>query len=92
MLEADGNGVANEESDYQAARCFTIGIGMKFADEPPQVGPVSVKETDEGITIAAEKITSTKEIQRVWPLIQRIPFLTKELQWILSALRMVSIM
>ena len=74
LLEADGNSLANEESDYQVARGLTIGVGIKFADDRPQIGSVSVKKTAQGTTITAEDITSTKPIQRVWAVIKPIGY------------------
>jgi hypothetical protein len=74
LLDANGNGVVNEEDDYQIARGFTIGIGMKFADDPPQIGSVSVDKTANGAIISAEDITSTKPIQRVWAVIRPIGY------------------
>ncbi|MBW1825113.1 MAG: hypothetical protein JRI87_11245, partial [Deltaproteobacteria bacterium] len=76
LLEADGDEVGNEESDYQIARACTIGIGIKFADDPPQIGSVSVDEQEGVLTISvsAENITSTKDIQKVWAMIKRIRY------------------
>ncbi|MCK5187151.1 MAG: hypothetical protein KAR43_08460, partial [Deltaproteobacteria bacterium] len=74
LLEADGDDAGNEESDYQVARACTIGIGIKFADDPPQIGSVSVDEEGSVLTISAEDITWTKEIQRVWAIIKHIRY------------------
>ncbi|MBW1823856.1 MAG: caspase family protein, partial [Deltaproteobacteria bacterium] len=74
LLEADGDDAGNEESDYQVARTCTIGIGIKFADDPPQIGSVSVDEEGSVLTISAEDITWTKEIQRVWAIIKHIRY------------------
>ena len=74
LIDADGNGMANEESDYQVARGLTIGVGMKFADDPPQIGSVSAEETEDGVTISAEDITSTSIIQRVWAVIKPVGY------------------
>ena len=66
LLDADGNGVANEASDRQIARGLTIGIGQLFADDvPPSIGPVAVEEeeTGLGIIITAEDIKPPEKIE-----------------------------
>jgi hypothetical protein len=72
LLDADGNGVANEEADYRIARGCTIGVGIRFADDPPRIGAVSAAEDSSSgiVTITAEDITSTKPLKRVWAVIK----------------------
>jgi hypothetical protein len=74
ILDADGDGTPNEEADYQVARSRTIGIGMKFADDPPQIGSASVEESGGIVTIVADNITSTGEIDRVWAVVKPISY------------------
>ena len=76
LLEADGDGVANEEADYQIARGCSIGMGIRFADDPPVIGSVSaIEDSTTGIvTIVAEDITATKPLKRVWAVIKQIGY------------------
>ena len=74
LIDADGDGTPNEEDDYQIARSRTIGIGMKFADDPPQIGSASIEEDGGVVTIVAEDISTTTELQRVWAVIKPIDY------------------
>jgi sugar lactone lactonase YvrE len=74
LLEANGNGLANEMADYRIAMGFAIGKGMKFAADPPQIGSASVERNGDTITIIAENVTSTSPLEKVWAVIQSISY------------------
>jgi hypothetical protein len=76
LLDADGDGAANEEEDFRIARTRSIGMGIRFADDPPVIGSVSAIEDSATriVTITAEDITSTKPLKRVWAVIKQIGY------------------
>ena len=74
LMEANGNGVTNEMSDYRVAGGFAIGQGMKFAADPPQISSASVeKNEDNSLTITAD-VTSTSPVVKVWAVIQSMGY------------------
>jgi hypothetical protein len=75
QLSDDGDGVTNEQSDGVKAFNYVIGAGITLAGNDPLIGNVvsdrDIREADliEGVTIWAEKVTTTGNIQEVWAII-----------------------
>ncbi len=42
LIDANGNGIANEQVDYEIAQELHLGDGVAYADDPPIIGSVSV--------------------------------------------------
>ena len=74
LLDADWDGKTNRTKDYETARARTIGIGLKFAADPPAIESASVEEDDGVVTITAVNVISTSQIQRVWAEIKPIAY------------------
>ncbi len=55
LLDADWDGKTNRTEDYGIARSRTIGIGLKFAADPPAIESASVEEDEGVVTITADK-------------------------------------
>ena len=73
ILDADGNGVGNEESDLALIRKTYIGNGTVTADDLPSIGQVSDPVTlTDGSTLAeitADDVIDLDGISRVWAVI-----------------------
>ncbi len=67
LLDADGNGIANERDDTQLARYYTIGVGIKADASDPSVG--SPRADKKNATIWVENVTTTSTIEKVWAVI-----------------------
>jgi DNA-binding beta-propeller fold protein YncE len=71
-IEANGNGNVNEYEDYVIAREFTIGYGIMRAQDTVSIAsimpPIELSGETQ-VTIWAEKIISTSEIEKVWAII-----------------------
>ncbi len=74
ILDADGDGNPNRMADYAIARARTIGIGLKFAADPPAIGSASVNEDEGEVRIRASNITATSKLQRVWAVIKPLAY------------------
>ncbi|MBF0592491.1 MAG: hypothetical protein HQL02_10435 [Nitrospirae bacterium] len=73
-IDDNGNGVVNEDEDFNLAETYTIGKGIKSAADIPFIGSVSPDQTLNGQTsakIRAENVIPTDTIQRVWAIIKR---------------------
>ena len=73
LIDANGNGIANEPVDETIAQGLNLGDGIVSADEPPLIGSVSAQRQGNLLTITAE-ITSTNPVERVWAVIRPIGY------------------
>ena len=69
MLDDNGNGIGNEEADGAVARKTSIGMGLKFAADPPQIGAAEAQNHTGGILITASNISTTGTIESVWAMV-----------------------
>jgi hypothetical protein len=73
ILDANGNGTANEPEDFTLAQNTFIGNGTVIAGDAPVVGGVSADQTITGTSSAllhAESVTDSDGIARVWAVIR----------------------
>lgn len=72
QLEADGNGIPDERSDYDIASLIKLGDEKKTGNDIPFIGSVSSVQTLNGETSAqiyAENVIDANGISRVWAVI-----------------------
>jgi DNA-binding beta-propeller fold protein YncE len=72
QIDANGNGIADEEADQIIARSLSIGNETKSAGDLPFIGSVSPPRTLTGKTSAliyAENVIDADGISRVWAVI-----------------------
>ncbi len=72
QIEANGNGIPNEEEDRDIARLLVIGNEIKPAGDIPIIGKPSPSQTLNGETsalICVEDVTAADGISRVWAVI-----------------------
>ena len=74
LLDDNGNGAGNDAGDGALARQHTIGMGIKFADDPPQIGSVSILQNEGLITIRAEQVSATAPLKKVWGIVKPISY------------------
>ena len=74
VLDDNGNGIGNEKDDGAVARRTPIGMGMKFAADPPQIGAAGAQNAVGGILITAGNISTTGTIQSVWALVTSLGY------------------
>lgn len=79
LLEADGNGVANEKDDRRVARDVDIGRGYVAASDRPLISAVSapdfITSDDTGpATLTASGIIDATRVVRVWAGVSRPDF------------------
>jgi hypothetical protein len=69
LLDANGNGIANEKGDRALVTDIVIGRGAVAASVPPELNSISPTQTlngDTSATIEVGSITSLNPITRVW--------------------------
>lgn len=72
LLDANGNGIANEKADRALVNDIVIGRGAVAASVPPELNDVSATQTLSGETsaeIRVGSITSLNPITRVWAVL-----------------------
>jgi len=73
MLDDNGNGIPNEAGiDGELAENHRVGCGIMMADDFPIIGAVSPDQSlidTHSAIIYAEKVSSTREIAKVWAVI-----------------------
>jgi len=72
LLDANGNGIANEKADFALIQNITIGRGAVAASVPPELNDVSPTQTLNGetsATITVGSITALNPITRVWAVV-----------------------
>ena len=72
LLDADGNGIPNEDSDLSTARNITIGFGnLQLADVPvlTTVSPVQTLSGETSATLWTQNIATTETLTDVWAVI-----------------------
>ncbi len=72
LLDANGNGIANEKADFALVQDITIGRGAVAASVPPEINEVSSIQTLNGetsATISVGSITALNPITRVWAVV-----------------------
>ncbi len=72
QLDADGDGIGNEEADQEIARAVVIGNETKSAGDIPLITGISPTQTLTGETSAmiyAENVIDADGISRVWAVI-----------------------
>ena len=72
LLDANGNGIANEKADFALIEDITIGRGAVAASVPPEINEVSSPQTLNGetsATISVGSITALNPITRVWAIV-----------------------
>ncbi len=73
-IDANGNSIANELTDYEIAEVLYLGDGVAYADDPPLIGSVSVVRDGNLLTITAHDVSSTKPVTKVWAVIRPISY------------------
>ncbi|QTA92263.1 IPT/TIG domain-containing protein [Desulfonema magnum] len=73
MLDSDGNGIGNEDTDKNQIEKRMVGLGRSVRTELPHIGKVFEKETlgcgENSITLWASDIAFLNPIQRLWAII-----------------------
>ena len=73
LLDANGNGLANEPDDFELTRNAYIGNGTVITGNAPEIGTISPPETISGSNSAslyADQVTDSDGIGRVWAVIR----------------------
>ena len=73
LMDANGNGIGNEDEDYALAQSVFIGNGTAGHGDRPVIGSVSEEQTIDGTssaTIRAENVHDDDGIDRVWAVIR----------------------
>ena len=72
LIDGDGDGVPDEDVDYQIASTVTLGRGAVSAAFEPQIVGVTPSQSIDGgtvATISVEKVTAVNQLARVWAVI-----------------------
>jgi hypothetical protein len=72
VIDADGNGIVNEKSDYEIAQNIRLGQKIKWGADFPTIGSVSPGQTIMNSTSAliwAENVLDANGIKKVWAVI-----------------------
>ncbi|MDG1113559.1 MAG: Ig-like domain-containing protein, partial [Pseudomonadales bacterium] len=72
LVDGDGDGLPDEEIDYQIAGTVTLGRGAVSAAFEPQIVGVSLPQSIGGGTVATivvDKVTTVNQLARVWAVI-----------------------
>ncbi|HBH02447.1 MAG TPA: hypothetical protein DDZ42_11120, partial [Candidatus Rokubacteria bacterium] len=73
LLDANGNGIGNEDGDFVKIQNMVLGGGIRLAGNAPTIGSVSPDRTINGTntaSFAAENVADADGIARVWAVVR----------------------
>ncbi len=73
QIDVNGNGIANESTDYELAASIFIGNGIDLRSDAPIIGSVTESQSVSGTStaeIVADNVTDNDGITRVWAVIR----------------------
>ncbi len=73
LLDADGNGIGNEQQDWDWAQSVFIGNHTDFPGDAPEIGAVSDPQTllgENTATLFADPVTDAQGVGKVWAMIR----------------------